>query len=224
MSNPQQPQPPYSDQNWFRPDGPPQQPPTQQYQWQPGGTGKPPRKSHRTRNIVLGVLGVIVLAIIIGTATSGGGSTPSASSTSNPPAVANGTTTQPAGQPSTQAAPPSPAAPAMTVSQQQAVDSAKSYIQTEPGFSYQGLIDQLDSSSGEGFSVADATFAVNYVAPASDTAFWNAQAVDSAKSYMQTEPGFSCSSLMDQLDSSAGEQFTQAQAAYAVQQVGLGSC
>lgn len=184
----------------------------------------PPRKSHRTRNIILGVLGALVLIIVIVVATSKSpNGTPSASSTSNPPAAANNnaaTTPPPATQTST--APPSPAAPAMTVSQQQAVASAQQYLQDEPGFSYQGLIGQLDSSA-EGFSVADATFAVNYLHPASDEAFWDAQAVDSAKSYMQTEPGWSACGLEQQLDSSA-DQYTQAEAAYAVQQVGLGAC
>jgi hypothetical protein len=66
---------------------PPQQPPSGPQNFQPG---PPLRKSHRTRNIVLGVLGVIVLGIIIGTATSGGGNgSPSNSTTSNPPAAAN---------------------------------------------------------------------------------------------------------------------------------------
>src|SRR5262249_3296794 len=144
---------------------------------------------------------------------------------SNPPAAQGTTpsfpaaTTAPSPRPT---APPSPTPPPMTESQQQAVDSAQSYLQTEPGFSYQGLIGQLDSSA-VGFSVADATFAANYVASASDTTFWDAQAVDSAKSYMQTEPGWSACGLMQQLDSSA-VQFTQAEAEYAVQQVGLGSC
>lgn len=190
---------------------------------------QPTRKSHRTRNIILGLIGGLALVIVIAAEASNGsnGNSPASNGLSNPPAAQGTAPSSPAAttdaSPSP-TAPPSPTPPPMTVSQQQAVDSAQSYLQTEPGFSYQGLIDQLDSSAGEGFSVADATFAVNYVAPASDTTFWDAQAVDSAKSYMQTEPGWSACGLVQQLDSSAGEQFTQAEAEYAVQQVGLGSC
>jgi hypothetical protein len=57
--------------------------------------------------------------------------------------------------------PPAPAAPALTLSQQQAVLAAQSYLRMGTGFSRQGLIDQLSSSYGNGFSVAYATAAVN---------------------------------------------------------------
>lgn len=46
----------------------------------------------------------------------------------------------------------------------------------------------------------------------------------SAKGYMTDGQGFSCSSLLQQLDSQAGENFTYAQAEYGVHSVGLGSC
>jgi hypothetical protein len=49
---------------------------------------------------------------------------------------------------------------------------------------------------------------------------WNAQAVKSAKDYLQTT-SFSCQGLIEQLSSSAGEQFTVAQAQYAAHNVGL---
>src|SRR6185437_13091346 len=110
-------------------------------------------------------------------------------------------------------APAAPAGPA--VSQQQALDSAKSYLDMGTGFSRAGLIDQLSSSAGDQFSVADATWAVDH-----SGADWYAQAVMSAKGYMKMG-GFSRASLIDQLTSSAGEQFTLAQATYAVNQVGL---
>ena len=105
------------------------------------------------------------------------------------------------------------------MSQQQAIAAAESYLQTEPGWSYQGLIDQLDSPDGSGFSVADATFAVNNI-----SVNWRHQAALSAQSYMQSEPGWSCSGLVQQLDSPDGGQFTQGQAEYGAQSVGLGSC
>jgi hypothetical protein len=107
-----------------------------------------------------------------------------------------------------------PAAPAMTGGQQQAVDSAQQYLSDGQGFSYKGLLQQLTSSAGEGFSQADATFAINHLHPD-----WNAQAVESAKGYLQDGQGFSRSALIDQLTSPYGEAFTQAQAEYAVNKV-----
>jgi hypothetical protein len=118
---------------------------------------------------------------------------------------------------------PAPAAPAPTqapagptVSQQQALTSAQSYLSDGQGFSRAGLIQQLSSSAGEGFGVADATWAVDH-----SGADWNAQAVMSAKGYMSDGQGFSRAGLIDQLTSSAGEGFTYAQATYAVNRVGL---
>lgn len=102
----------------------------------------------------------------------------------------------------------------LTTSQQNAVAAAKSYLSMS-GFSRQGLIDQLSSSAGDGYSVNDATVAVDSL-----QVDWNAQAVRSAKSYLQMT-SFSCQGLVDQLSSSAGEQFTVAQAQYAAHQVGL---
>ena len=81
------------------------------------------------------------------------------------------------------------------------------------GFSKKGLIGQLSSSAGEGFAKADATFAANHV-----DVDWNAEAVESAESYLDTMP-FSRDGLIDQLTSSAGEGFTLAEAQYAVDQV-----
>lgn len=83
------------------------------------------------------------------------------------------------------------------------------------GFSRQGLIDQLSSSAGEGYSVADATFAVDSL-----NVGWNALAV-AAKAYLKTS-SFSCSGLVQQLSSSAGSQITDAQAQYGAK--GAGSC
>ncbi len=197
---------------------PPYQPPPQQYGAQPP---RPPKKRHLTRNILLGIGGVIVLIVVIAVATSSG-SSPSSNNTGAATGAGSGNQNAPVAASSAPSPSPSPTGPVYTVSQQQAIDAAKEYLTDEPGFSYLGLIGQLDSSAG-GFSQADATVGVNAVAPASDTAFWNAQAVDSAKQYMQDEPGWSACSLVQQLDSGA-VQFTQAQAEYAAQAVGLGSC
>lgn len=124
-------------------------------------------------------------------------------------------TAAPATTPTT-AAPPTttaPTAPPLTQQQQSAQEEAKQYLQTE-AFSQAGLIAQLDSPDGGGYSQQDATIAVDSL-----TTDWNAEAVQSAKEYMQTEP-MSCNDLIQQLDSPDGEQFTAAQATYGAQQAG----
>ncbi len=114
------------------------------------------------------------------------------------------------------AAPKKAAAPSLTVSQEQALIAAKGYLADGSGFSYQGLIDQLDSSAGNGFSVADATAAVNSL-----NADYNAQAAIAAKAYAQDGSGFSRASMIAQLDSPDGNKFTPAQAAYGATAAGL---
>jgi hypothetical protein len=104
----------------------------------------------------------------------------------------------------------------MTASQQQAVTSAQSYLSDGMGFSYSGLLQQLTSQAGEGFSRQDAQFALKQLHPD-----WNAQAVIAAKGYLSDGQGFSKSSLLQQLESSYGDGFTPAQAAYGVAQAGL---
>ena len=127
---------------------------------------------------------------------------------SQPAAPATQAPAPAASQPATSA--PAPAAPAgPTVSQQQALDSAQSYLSNVGGFSRQGLIDQLVFDK---FSTADATWAADH-----SGADWNAQAVMSAKGYMQMG-GFSRGSLIDQLQF---DKYTYAQASYAASQVGL---
>ena len=75
-------------------------------------------------------------------------------------------------------------------------------------FSRAGLIDQLHSTSGEGFKLADATWAVDHCG-----ANWNHEAYKSAKDYL-SQMSFSLSGLIDQLQSSAGEGFTHSQAVW----------
>jgi Host cell surface-exposed lipoprotein len=110
----------------------------------------------------------------------------------------------------------SPAAPQYTVAQQQAIASAQNYLSMGQGFSKAGLIKQLHSRYGEGFSRKLAIFAVKHV-----KVNWFHQAVLSAKGYMKTQPGWSYSGLVQQLSSQYGEQFTVAQAQYAAKAVGL---
>jgi hypothetical protein len=101
----------------------------------------------------------------------------------------------------------------MTQQQQSAADAGRQYLNTA-GFSRQGLIDQLDSAYGSGYSVADATVGVDSLA-----VDWNAEAVQSAKDYLKTSP-FSCNNLIKQLDSAYGSKYTVAQATYGAQQAG----
>ena len=100
-------------------------------------------------------------------------------------------------------------AQASSFGQREALDSAKSYLEMG-GFSRAGLIDQLTSSYGEGFSHADAVWGVNHA-----HANWNAEAVQAAKAYLGTSH-FSRAGLIQQLESPYGDHFTHAQAVYGV--------
>ena len=99
----------------------------------------------------------------------------------------------------------------MTGAQQQAVDAAQGYLSEGQGFSKHGLLSQLTSSAGNGFSKSDAEFAIHYLNPN-----WDQQAVDAANGYLNEGQGFSEQGLLQQLTSSAGNGFTQAQAEYAI--------
>lgn len=111
-----------------------------------------------------------------------------------------------------------PAEPKMTRSQENAVSSAKNYLEFK-GFSRLGLIRQLSSSYGDDFKKSDAVFAVDYLEKTNDVD-WNEQAVKSARSYLDFK-SFSCNGLVDQLSSSYGDNFTEKQAKYAAKKVGL---
>lgn len=109
--------------------------------------------------------------------------------------------------------PPAASSGGLDQQAQIAVQQAKQYLQTD-AFSQAGLIAQLDSPNGGGFSVADATAAVDSL-----NVNWNNEAVQSAKDYMKLEP-MSCADLVQQLDSSSGDQYTYAQAVYGAEQAG----
>ncbi len=145
-----------------------------------------------------------------------------ASSSNKPPTTASdtgaaGSSTSPSAAVSSAAAssapsrPAAPAGPSMTGVQQQAVDGAKSYLSEGQGFSEQGLLSQLTSSAGNGFSKSDAEFAINYLNPN-----WDAQAVDAANGYLSEGQGFSQQGLLQQLTADAGDGFTESQAEYAI--------
>lgn len=98
--------------------------------------------------------------------------------------------------------------PGETAGQRNARRSVVSYLNTG-AFSRKGLITQLEF---EGYSTADATYAVDAVSPD-----WNAQAAKSAKNYLEIS-GFSRSGLIQQLEF---EGFTRQEAEYGVNEAGL---
>lgn len=104
-------------------------------------------------------------------------------------------------------------AQSLTGPQKNAVRSANNYL-SMMGFSRSGLIEQLSSPSGDKFSKADATAAVD-----SMSVDWNAQAARSAENYLRMM-GFSCDGLIEQLSSSAGDKYTNSQASYGARQAG----
>jgi hypothetical protein len=95
-----------------------------------------------------------------------------------------------------------------------AAAAAAQYLSIEP-FSRAGLIQQLSSAAGDGYSLADATYGVD-----AQHANWDAQAALAAKAYLAIEP-FSRAGLIQQLSSSAGDGFTNAQAVFGVDAAGL---
>ena len=103
---------------------------------------------------------------------------------------------------------PEIAEPEFTVSQENAIETANDYLDFT-AFSEPGLIDQLKF---EGFSTADARFAVNHI-----RVNWNEQAARSAKDYLDYG-SFSRQGLIDQLEF---EGFTTQQAIYGVNSTGL---
>ena len=103
---------------------------------------------------------------------------------------------------------PEPAKPTETVSQKNAVNKAKSYLDFA-GFSRDGLVAQLEYDK---FSNADAIYGADNAG-----ADWNVEAEQKAKSYMEFS-SFSRQGLIDQL---VYDKFTQEQAAHGADSVGL---
>ena len=151
--------------------------------------------------LALSAVAILMLLIACGEATVPSSETTGGSDSAAP--VAEPAESEPAEEPAVQ----EPSEPALTMGQQQAVAKGQDYLDFA-AFSRQGLIDQLVY---EGFSEADASFAVDYIAPD-----WNAQAAQKAQEYLDFS-SFSRQGLIDQL---VYEGFTQAQAEYGVQAVG----
>lgn len=128
--------------------------------------------------------------------------------TTTAPTTTAPTTTAPPPAPTTTSPRPAPAAPSGTLGQQNALRAAQKYLDYT-AFSRSGLIKQLEY---EGYSTADATYAVDTV-----TVDWNEQAAKKAADYLDYT-AFSRSGLYDQL---IYEGFTAAQAEYGVSTTGL---
>lgn len=96
----------------------------------------------------------------------------------------------------------------LTRSQENAIRKAQDYLDYS-AFSRKGLVGQLEY---EGFSTADATFAVDHL-----NVDWKLQAAKKAEEYLKYSP-FSRSGLFDQL---IYEGFTEEEAEYGVGQTGL---
>jgi len=101
----------------------------------------------------------------------------------------------------------------LTGPQKNAVRSVNDYL-SMTGFSRTGLINQLSSEYGSGYSINDATIAVDSL-----RRNWDNEAVRSANEYLKMM-GFSCNGLIDQLSSDAGSNYTQSQANYGASKAG----
>lgn len=101
----------------------------------------------------------------------------------------------------------------LTGPQNNARRTAQQYLSMS-GFSRAGLISQLSSDAGDGYSIKDATAAVD-----SMDVDWKENAAKSAKQYLDMT-GFSCKGLIEQLSSSSGDKYTVSQATYGAHQAG----
>jgi len=181
------------------------QPQPYQPQWAPV---PPPKKKRTGLKILIGSMAALFVTVVACTAAvAGGGSTDVAQDPTQVASARAQSTTAPKADPTEKA---EPAQPKMTRSEEQAVKSAESYIESG-SFSKKGLVRQL-SSDIEGFSKKDAKFAVAYIDPDFD-----AEARQAAESYMDSG-SFSKAALLRQLESDI-EGFTDAQAEQAVKAV-----
>lgn len=170
----------------------------------------PERRHHPVRNVIL-VLSAAAVGLIVAISAMSAPTTPV-----HQDVAVSQATNQPVASTPAQPTPVAPPQPSYSVPQQQAIASAESYLSDGQGFSKLGLIQQLSSHYGEGFSQKLARFAVNHV-----SVNWRHQAVLSARGYMSSQPGWSFNGLVQQLNSPFGENFTLAQAEYAAHKVGL---
>ena len=102
----------------------------------------------------------------------------------------------------------------VTIAQQNAINTAQAYLGTGVGYSRFGLIRLLSSQAG-GYARADAVFAMDHI-----LVDWKEEAVLAARDFL-ADGGASRAGLIRRLGTPAGEGFTQAQATYAADAVGL---
>jgi hypothetical protein len=181
-----------------------------------------PKKPRSAARIVLGVILGIVLTLIIsavalvacvGAAVESADEAIESVSTPAAEDTAAGAGAPTAAAPSQTPAPEE--TPAGTVAQQNALEAAQSYLEFG-AFSRLGLIGQLSSEYGDGYSVADATWAVDHLVGVD----WKEQAVRSGQSYLDMS-AYSRAGLIEQLSSEYGDKFTKAEATYAADRLGL---
>lgn len=184
---------------------------------QPGQTAGTAKKPwFKKKRVIFPVVALAAIVALGATQGKGGAVTAAPAPTASAPVTATATespTVAAADEPSEEpAAEPSEdtetEAPIMTVSQEQAVSKAESYIEYT-AFSRAGLIKQLKY---EGFSTKDSTFAVDHI-----EVDWMEQAALKAKSYLEYT-SFSRSGLIRQLKY---EGFTTKQATHGANAVGL---
>jgi hypothetical protein len=161
------------------------------------------------------IVAALLATTVIGITAAGCAETPEASSASDEPVAVE--TDAPAEEETAEEKPEkaeepvaeeAEEAPEYTTAQENAIASAENYLDFS-AFSRKGLIEQLKF---EGYSIKDATYAVDAVSPN-----WNEQAAKAAKDYLDYS-SFSRSGLIDQLEF---EGYTTKQATYGVNQTGL---
>ncbi|HMM96280.1 Ltp family lipoprotein [Phycicoccus sp.] len=195
------------------------------------GGSAAPRPWFKKKRVIIpaGLVGLVIFASALGAAGSDDPKTPTAldkpttSSSASTPSTASPTAAATSAAPSpSQTSTPTPtvktaapkptvtkpAAPTLTVAQENAKGRAESYLEMT-GFSQKGLIEQLKF---EGYATKDITAAL-----ATMTVNWNAEAAEKARSYMDMTH-FSRKGLIEQL---VFEGFTSKQAAYGAKAVGL---
>jgi hypothetical protein len=165
----------------------------------------PKKKNWFAKHKLLSGMGAVILVAAIAS-TSGGSSDKDKVEAGDDTPVTTATTA-PGPKATKASARSAPKKPAETSGQRNARRAAENYLDFTP-FSRAGLIQQLSSSAGDGYSVADATYAVDSL-----HANWNEQAYKAAKKYLEFT-SFSRSGLIQQLESSAGDKYTHAQAVY----------
>lgn len=171
-------------------------------------TQKPKRRRGRSCLTILGVFVALIVIFSLAMKGCAGSNTASpASSTTTTTSKAATSAANKATNATQASETKTESASALTPQQELAAQSARSYLDLQ-GFSRAGLIRQLSSTAGDGYSVKDATVAVDSL-----HVDWNAQAVKAAEGYLQMQ-AFSCNGLIQQLSSSAGDGFTAAQASY----------